>query len=214
MILARKIAVIRKMLSHSHYAKGVAEMSRRLIYAVPSLALGICAVPTLAQTPIRTVDPISGHTYEIGPADFWTNAVAAAAASSITDSQGNVYQGYLTAISSQRENDFILDFWTPYTNTVWIGLTDANDPFNFRWANGEALTFTKWSAGEPNNSSGNEDYVQMFQSTGAWNDLPDTPLNYIIEYNTPPATIPEPGTIALTVSAVVGSAFCLRRRRA
>jgi hypothetical protein len=41
--------------------------------------------------------------------------------------------------------------------------------------------FTYWNGGEPNNS-GNEDYTQ-FVSSGRWNDLPNTSLPYVIEFD-------------------------------
>ena len=41
--------------------------------------------------------------------------------------------------------------------------------------------FVNWNAGEPNNS-GNEDYAQ-FVGGGRWNDLPNTSLPYVIEFD-------------------------------
>jgi hypothetical protein len=41
--------------------------------------------------------------------------------------------------------------------------------------------YTNWNPGEPNNS-GNEDYTQ-FVSGGRWNDLPNTSLPYVIEFD-------------------------------
>lgn len=41
--------------------------------------------------------------------------------------------------------------------------------------------YTNWNGGEPNNS-GNEDYTQ-FVGGGKWNDLPNTSLPYVIEFD-------------------------------
>lgn len=43
------------------------------------------------------------------------------------------------------------------------------------------LMYTNWNGGEPNNSGG-EDYIQ-FVGGGRWNDLPNTSLPYVIEFD-------------------------------
>lgn len=185
-------------------------MSHRLGFLFSSLLCIAAAVPASAQIPpIRTVDPATGRTYEISQAaEPWGDAANNARLLSVDG-----YQGYITTINNAAENDFVLRFFTQYTNTIWIGLSDEATEGTFVWANGEPLTYTNWSVNEPNNSGGTEHFVQMFQSTGAWNDLPDTRLNYIIEFNTPPSGVPEPGTVALAASMVTFGAFCFRRRR-
>jgi len=52
-------------------------------------------------------------------------------------------------------------------------LTDEVTEGTFKWANGEAVTYTNWAPGEPNNV-GNEDYAEFnFGGVGKWNDRPD-----------------------------------------
>ena len=188
-------------------------MSHRFGLLFSTLLCSALAVPAAAQR-FLTVDPISGHTYEVSQTvEFWDVAQTQASTFSVTDTKGNTYQGYFSAISSASENAFILDSFRSLASTVWIGLTDTNSPTNFYWADGEPLVYTNWSVGEPN-SGGTEHYVQMFGTNGTWNDFTNTQLNYIIEYNTPPANVPEPGTIALTASLLTfGTAFALRRRK-
>ncbi|MEO1521491.1 MAG: calcium-binding protein, partial [Cyanobacteria bacterium J06633_2] len=41
----------------------------------------------------------------------------------------------------------------------------------FEWVNGEAVTFTDWAPGEPNDFRGREDFVEMNFSNGRWNDI-------------------------------------------
>lgn len=43
------------------------------------------------------------------------------------------------------------------------------------------MKYTNWNGGEPNNSGG-EDYIQ-FVTNGRWNDLPNTSLPYVIEFD-------------------------------
>lgn len=43
------------------------------------------------------------------------------------------------------------------------------------------MPYTNWNGGEPNNSGG-EDYIQ-FVGGGKWNDLPNTSLPYVIEFD-------------------------------
>jgi hypothetical protein len=43
------------------------------------------------------------------------------------------------------------------------------------------IKYTNWNGGEPNNS-GSEDYIQ-FVTSGRWNDLPNTSLPYVIEFD-------------------------------
>lgn len=43
------------------------------------------------------------------------------------------------------------------------------------------MKYTNWNGGEPNNS-GSEDYIQ-FVGGGKWNDLPNTTLPYVIEFD-------------------------------
>lgn len=186
-------------------------MSHRLGFLFSSLILSAIAVPASAQIPpIRTVDPATGHTYELSQtAELW-NIANAQSQTLVVDG----YQGYFATINNQAENDFVLRFWQPFTNTVWIGLTDQTTEGSFGWANGEPVNYTNWSVGEPNGSV-TENYTQMF-ATGLWNDLPNGQLNYIVEFNTvlpPPPDVPEPGTVALATAMATFGAFCLHRRR-
>lgn len=88
----------------------------------------------------------------------------------------------------------------------------------FTWSNGDALTYTHWAAGEPNNWSNIEDYGSMnwLNGSNAWNDLPDggygagalTPIFGVIEVS----RVPEPGALGL-VGVALAAAAAVRRRR-
>ncbi len=121
------------------------------------------------------------------------------------DAASHTYQavaGHLVTIESAIENAYANSFGAGQTR--WIGFTDSNAVSTldgatmpgggsatnqFRWVNGQAVTYTAWNGGEPNNSGG-EDAATMV-TTGLWNDLAagsslgqgDSLLNYyIIEY--------------------------------
>lgn len=82
----------------------------------------------------------------------------------------DVYGGSLATISNAEQNDTINA--NSFTDRVWIGFNDIDVEGTFVWENGESVTFTNWSAGEPNNSGG-EDCAEM-RPSGLWNDIPCT----------------------------------------
>lgn len=57
--------------------------------------------------------------------------------------------------------------------TAWLGLNDMAIEGQFRWVNGEKGGFWFFNPGEPNNSGGKENFVQMVPG-GRWNDVPAT----------------------------------------
>jgi hypothetical protein len=94
--------------------------------------------------------------------------------------------GYdLVAVGSAAENSWLTSevaarSWTA-GHTWWMGLNDVSAEGSFVWSNGEAVVYTNWQSGEPNNS-GNEDCTHAYTS-GRWNDIPCTgyPARYICE---------------------------------
>jgi hypothetical protein len=85
--------------------------------------------------------------------------------------------GHLVTITSSGENSFVFNTWP----SGWIGFNDEVVEGQWRWVTGEPVTYTNWNSGEPNNA-GNEDYAQ-FVGGGKWNDLPNTSLPYVIEFD-------------------------------
>ncbi len=87
--------------------------------------------------------------------------------------------GHLVAINDEAENDFLGSVFGRQ-ELFAIGLKQsptASEPGQgFAWSNGEAVTFTNWYPGEPNNSGvggAEEDYVFMNYTggaSGAWID--------------------------------------------
>jgi hypothetical protein len=85
--------------------------------------------------------------------------------------------GHLVTIADIAEQTFVFNTWP----SGWIGFNDEASEGSFVWVTGEPVTFTNWNPGEPNNA-GNEDYAQ-FVGGGKWNDLPNTSLPYVIEFD-------------------------------
>ncbi len=146
----------------------------------------------------------NGHYYEAVVA----NGPITWDAASVTASNRG---GYLATITSASENAFVFGFakgnpdlwyqtgsaWGP-----WLGglqpSGSAEPSGGWRWVTGESFTYSNWAAGQPNNSGGNENRIQLGGQAaiaGTWNDANDTASTYgrgfVIEYNTKPEPAPE-----------------------
>lgn len=93
--------------------------------------------------------------------------------------------GHLATISDEQENEFILNNIKLEGKEFFIGFNDIWDEGNFTWSNGESVTYTNWSDGEPNNAGNNEDAVHI-RPNGEWNDADANTaydaLGFIVEY--------------------------------
>ena len=85
--------------------------------------------------------------------------------------------GYrLVKVLSAPQNDYLVTRALELASgRWWIGLSDAETEGEFLWTDGDAVTFTAWGPGQPNNggeSRTNEDCVAIDQpiSMGGWND--------------------------------------------
>ena len=87
--------------------------------------------------------------------------------------------GNLVTINDASENDFISTSLSGVN--AMIGFTKWLAEGEFIWFNGEAITYTNWSAGEPDNAGGWEDFAEIL-SDGTWNDFAnDSAKRYILE---------------------------------
>lgn len=157
----------------------------------------------------------NGHWYELifGPSISWTDAAAAAAASTHLGQSG-----YLATITSAAEQAF-LNGLNKNGYTAWLGGTDSAVEGTWAWITGEPWGYTNWAPGEPNDYFGEDYLAGWWFSTGEWNDLPDAPgayVNYyVVEYNAPTmAPIPLPGGLPLALGGLAMLGLLARRRKA
>ena len=142
--------------------------------------------------------------------------------------------GHLVSITSLAEQNFIVSTFLSGSNSralYWTGANDIASEGTWVWSNGDPFSFTFWNPGEPNNCAcvpGGEDYGtinwhfwQGLSSTpGTWNDTSLTGIEFgpqpfgvttgIIEFNSDPTAVPEPGSLVLLGT---GCALMARRLR-
>ena len=137
----------------------------------------------------------------------WTTADAAAKSAtltippSVTDVTNGV-GGHLANVTSQAENNFIKSILTVNS---WLGGSDNANEGQWIWTSGPEAgqqfwqgniagspingSYTDWAAnGQPDNSGGNENYLEMWLAQDGWNDFVDnnpgghTP-GYVVEWD-------------------------------
>lgn len=113
----------------------------------------------------------NGHTYfrSTGSAN-WTTANANAIA----------LGGHLVTVTSAGENAFLSTAGACYT-----AFSDQSLEGTWVWVNGEAVTYTNWAGGEPNNSGGSENYMTInWNGASQWNDVNgNNAYPYIVEFD-------------------------------
>ena len=114
----------------------------------------------------------NGHFYK-----FYNSGLTWAAAKKFCEDQG----GNLAVITSAEENDAISQFLAKHgsKNCYWIGIYSDDIEQGWKAVTGEAIEYTNWSSGEPNNQEGQEMYVHVYgkqdpansdNGIGEWND--------------------------------------------
>ncbi|NCR27335.1 MAG: hypothetical protein GPJ25_13450, partial [Microcystis aeruginosa LE13-04] len=120
------------------------------------------ATLTIVDTPI---------TYYLTTPTTWTDAQA----------QAQAMGGNLVTINDAAENQFLVNAFGS-NESFWIGFTDAVQEGDWKWINGEPVTYVNWSVTEPNNV-GNEDYGIINDPydpgpSEKWYDLPNNPPSH------------------------------------
>jgi hypothetical protein len=94
--------------------------------------------------------------------------------------------GHLVTISNQKEQNFVasLPEKLDKNNRVWIGLSDEDLDGTWEWVNGEAVQFTNWGEGLPDNLTGDQKYAEMGYAGPKWNDRPGSSMfTFICEWD-------------------------------
>jgi hypothetical protein len=170
----------------------------------------------------RCLAKYSNATYSSGAYNASTGNCTASGA--LVRRTSNGLNGYLATVTSAEENQFIT---TKIGNSsAWIGGSDIAAEGSWRWMDGPeaglryfidgtcsdglsgdcasadaGARYNFWNSGEPNDSSSNEDAVQILSGgTGRWNDLPSDSgtLYYVVEYGDDGGTEPARGSATAT----------------
>ncbi|XP_072418183.1 lectin-like [Chiloscyllium punctatum] len=82
--------------------------------------------------------------------------------------------GHLASLHGMEQNKVLANMIHNSKNKcspIWIGLNDVHKEGTFQWSDGSALDFIFWMKGEPSDSGGREDCVQiLFRKSVQWND--------------------------------------------
>ena len=176
---------------------------------------------TIAKT---AVNPANGHTYHLLRGDGSVTPGGQAGVSwTEAEAEAQALGGHLVAINDAAEQQWIVETFpglqgpnAEFDSYLWIGLNDAEVDGEFRWSNGDPVTYTNWNQGEPNNFNGDEDYVHIYNfDNGAfeWNDIPDVRgfptdgglISAIVEI------VPEPSAAMLAGVLLTGFGCCRLR---
>lgn len=114
--------------------------------------------------PAWIAHPSNGKEYALSSPGPWSAALA--------EAQG--LGGSLATVTDAGLNAWLVSTFAGSTvsDTAWIGFHDSASEGDFVWTSGAAVTFTNWTAGQPDNAEASgEDVAEINLSSGEWNDF-------------------------------------------
>lgn len=97
--------------------------------------------------------------------------------------------GHLACISSEAENEFVLNLISAGSkNLYWLGGSRINNSSDWGWVTGESYNYFNWGNNKPDNYDSVEDKLQMYRNStnnnpvGSWNDASDSGAGYHSEF--------------------------------
>ncbi|MFK8183324.1 MAG: LamG-like jellyroll fold domain-containing protein [Phormidesmis sp.] len=77
----------------------------------------------------------------------------------------------LVTLNSEEEETLLQDRYGEST-AYWIGINDADVEGQWEWVSGEAVTYTNWAPGQPDDFGDGQDYGHLNYRDGQWDDNP------------------------------------------
>ncbi|XP_018413317.1 PREDICTED: pulmonary surfactant-associated protein D-like [Nanorana parkeri] len=77
--------------------------------------------------------------------------------------------GQVVSPRNSAENKAALSIRNQYVINAFMGINDIQTEGTFRYPDGNVISYSQWSPGEPNNEYGVEDCVEL-RKDGTWND--------------------------------------------
>lgn len=123
----------------------------------------ICEIETANYTPTASVT-IGGYVYEL-----YNYSLTFEGAEEFCKSKG----GQLASITSAEEQSAIYDMYknSDCNDFCWIGAKRVSQFGDFEWNDGSSFSYSNWTEGEPNNYNNIENAVEIYKSSGLWNDV-------------------------------------------
>ena len=130
---------------------------------------GSVGVPTVSEN--TNVTTLSGHTYA-----FYETECTWEQAYELCRSMG----GHLATITSAEEQTKITEIITQGTlEGYWIGAKRETAGGSFAWITGESFEYTNWHICQPDYYIRTEEYLMIYRSSLAWNDLDNLSDNIV-----------------------------------
>jgi Lectin C-type domain len=141
--------------------------------------------------PSGIVNPSNGHRYEVLTCGNWNQCRDAARAKG----------GELVTIRSQSENDWIVSNIMSLTSSTYVYIGLYRIPTGWAWSSSEAVGYSLWYPGRPDNFGGNQNFVHIFKSTGQWDDVANlSNAQAIVEYS-------KSGMFVVAANTIPGAVF-------